>query len=133
MGGNASIVLSTASSSAGFGYSGSCSAFFVLQLSTAHFAAAGAAFGARAGAASFSGATVVGDEVLAAAGTTTPGFFDGSAACTARTAQRRLSGRSDGGARRGCEADADPLEMAAAAAAVLARAIAERNAAARTV
>uniref|UniRef100_J3LPD9 Uncharacterized protein n=1 Tax=Oryza brachyantha TaxID=4533 RepID=J3LPD9_ORYBR len=77
MGGNASIVLRTDSSSAGLGYSGSCSAFFDLQLSTAHFAGA-AGFGAGA-AGAFSGATV-GDDVFAADGT--PGFFDGSAAWT---------------------------------------------------
>ncbi|BAS84508.1 Os03g0389601, partial [Oryza sativa Japonica Group] len=97
IGGNASIVLSTASSSAALGYSGSCSAFFVLQLSTAHlagatcFVAAGAgATGAGAAATgAFSGAATDGDDVFAADGTPTGGFFDGSAACTARTAVAR--------------------------------------------
>jgi hypothetical protein len=69
--GNASTVLSTASSSAAFGYSGSCRAFFAFQPSTAHFPGAGA-FGAAA----------VTD-------------FDGSAAWTARMVWR-LSGRKEG-------------------------------------
>jgi hypothetical protein len=102
IGGNASIVLSTPSSSAAFGYSGCCSAFFVLQLSTAHFPGAGAA--SRSGA-------KVGDEVFAAAGTEfCP--FDGSEEWTARMVWR-LRGRKDGKRRR-C-----PPETAAAAAGVL--------------
>lgn len=106
-GGNVSMVLSTVSSSSWFGYSGSCSAFFDFQLSTAHFPGA---------AGFFSGVATAEAEDLAAAaaGTAGPLFFDGSAAWMAEMV-RLFSGRNTA-ARRGWD-DAPPDTAAAAAAA----------------
>jgi hypothetical protein len=108
-GGNVSMVSSTASSASWLGYSGSCSAFFAFQLSTAHF---------PAGAGFFSGAATVGAAVFAAAG---PLFFDGSAAWAA--AMERLFMGTNAG-RVWAAATPDTAAAAAAAAELVASSIA---------
>jgi hypothetical protein len=52
-------------------------------------AGAGVTGAGAAATGAFSGAATDGDDVFAADGTPTDGFFDGSAACTARTAVAR--------------------------------------------